>query len=508
MKRKFSLKDSVLYRYRYPFALIVLALFVCTTVFYRLGDLPAGLSPNEAATVVSVDQFNPKHIFRLHAPILPHIAGLPWLSIELVSVQLLGRSVFAWRLPSALCAIIAVGLLVRLIWRMRKPALAIIAGFLFGTSATLLGVAHSATPIAFMMMLLCLSLLLGLTALSDQSRQLTRSAAKLGLCLAMTVLLYLPGGLIIDASFLLTALLHPRSRLIIKEHKLAATGWCLVLLLLLAPWVGLLAWDVITGSQAKLVSQLVWGGGTLWHGDTLATLGSALLGFVPWQGTSIIPAGMLTLVDVVLLAWGLWVILQSFSAVRSYCCLILLVALLVYGTFNLAALPLAFLPVTILAVLGLGDIIDRWYVLFPRNPYARTFALVPLTVLILSVGWFNVCRYHEALSYDKATVYSYNDEYQVAFDLTKDKRTLVLVVPDNQLELYLGLHSHRRAVIVAASAADQLRKSDFKENARMVVLGSADFHPDSKQLAERAVVAGWRKDKPILARVYYGDSEQ
>ena len=500
MMRKFMLKHSWLYRYRYWWSIICLALFALTMIFSNLDTMPNGLSAAEEANVAHVSSIKPAILYR-DSSRLNYVANWPWTAAEVASTQLLGRSVFAWRLPAAILALVTIGVMMALIWRMRKPSLAVIAGFLMASSAGFLCLGREATPVVMTACLLSIALYNGYLVLNHTLSKWRLRLARWCLVIVLALLPYLTGGFLAVVVLLLATLAHPRGRLLFKEHKGAYLAYLVTGVVLWLPWFASLAMDILHGGKANLVSQML-----LLPSHNLVDLGGAVmavLGFIHLKGAPyLLPVGLLTLVDTALAIWGIWVLASHFASVRSRLILLLFAAFL-----QPAMVALLFIPLTLLVVLGLGDIIDRWYTLFPRNPYARTFALIPLSALIISLGWFNSERYFAALNYHAPVVYSYNEEYQTAYQLSKDRSIEVLVVPDDKIDLYYAVQSHHHVTVVGASAADQLRMSDFKDNSKMAVLGSANFRPDEKQLKERSVLAGWRKNHPVLARIYYGDAQ-
>ncbi len=60
---------------------------------------------------------------------------------------------------------------------------------------------------------------------------------------------------------------------------------------------------------------------------------------------------------------------------------------------------LLFVPVMLLIGVGVAYTLDYWYKLFPLNPYARAFALLPLVILIGGMMLANTLRYFYTYHY-------------------------------------------------------------------------------------------------------------
>jgi hypothetical protein len=86
------------------------------------------------------------------------------------------------------------------------------------------------------------------------------------------------------------------------------------------------------------------------------------------------------------------------------------------------------------------NLIRYWYKLFPKNPYARVFGLLPLACLILSILQFNYQRYFYALPFGPHTSQTFNQDPFVLHQALSSKayvtQRVVLVVPEDKLSLY------------------------------------------------------------------------
>lgn len=60
---------------------------------------------------------------------------------------------------------------------------------------------------------------------------------------------------------------------------------------------------------------------------------------------------------------------------------------------------ITFVPVSLLVAIGIDTLILEWYRLFPRNPYARTAGLIPLTILFLGIASGNISHYFDTYNH-------------------------------------------------------------------------------------------------------------
>ena len=100
----------------------------------------------------------------------------------------------------------------------------------------------------------------------------------------------------------------------------------------------------------------------------------------------------------------------------------------------------------LLVALAVDYLIRSWYRLFPRNPYARVFGLLPLGVLVTGLVVSSVDRYIYGLHYDKAVYDSYSYDLPI---LSKELRSLkssdevLLVVSPEHADFYQSFARHQ-----------------------------------------------------------------
>jgi hypothetical protein len=119
--------------------------------------------------------------------------------------------------------------------------------------------------------------------------------------------------------------------------------------------------------------------------------------------------------------------------------LAILVPIIALGaaTQNLVVL---FVPVMICSAIGIQALIRYWYTIFPRNPYARIFGLLPLSLLMLSIISFNYQRYFTAIPYATSSATIYNQDpfilHKAVTSKTYRQTRLLVIAPANKVSLY------------------------------------------------------------------------
>jgi hypothetical protein len=106
-----------------------------------------------------------------------------------------------------------------------------------------------------------------------------------------------------------------------------------------------------------------------------------------------------------------------------------------------------------LVAFGVQTIIDKWYTLFPVNPFARFFGLIPIGVLVLFLTMSNFAQYNTSNYYDKNVIYTRNETYQIVRNELTNLRAhnVSLVVDAPDMPLYETLRNEFANITVSTS---------------------------------------------------------
>ena len=140
-------------------------------------------------------------------------------------------------------------------------------------------------------------------------------------------------------------------------------------------------------------------------------------GFTPvfrWFGESdtIFLAPLIGLPVLALALTGLFSTTKGFFASRNSIASLLIIFCVAITGLRVDAVVFLILPLSILVAHGLKYLLEKWYGLFPENPYARVSALVPLTIL------FGIIILPGLLQYIYG--YHYNSKVASQFDYSLD----------------------------------------------------------------------------------------
>ena len=500
MRRKRSIQRSWLYRYRYLLASILLAVIVLAISIYRFWSVPSGLSASEKLSAIASG--------RLASGNITGLVNAPWLIPEALAIKLYGMTIFALRLPALLlvvASILTMMLAIRVIYR---PSLAMMGGLLMACSAFTISLGRAGTPAVMTVLLLALAILFGYYVVNAKRK----AAPAIGLALDLVALSYMSGGLYITAVLAVVALLHPKSRYTIKRHKKLLAGIVVAyLILLLVPML------LIGRGRTTLASLLTIGT------PSLANLHQLAAGYVAGSAglTGGLMTPMLTITGAIMVVIGLITLARrgGLLSLRSYVIISLLVAGISMTMFNPDYIYLLFVPTILLEVIAIGYIVDKWHGLFPQNPYARSLAILALSILIGSISLLDINRYISAVNYRASVVYQYDQTLPAVNQLLTSNphaeiRLVVHSETDYQLySLLTNRYSNLRVYRHDDKRINELIKSleakqtggslvDSKAPPLKLAITGKAIRSDAQKLKLSHVYTGWVQHDSLLLAVY------
>jgi len=500
MRRKRSIQRSWLYRYRYLLASILLAVIVLAFSIYRFWSVPSGLSASEKLSAIAGG--------RLASGNITGLVNAPWLILETLAIKLYGMTIFALRLPALLLVVASILTMMLAIRAIYRPSLAMMGGLLMACSAFTISLGRAGTPAVMTVLLLILAILLGYYVVNAKQKV----APAVGLALDLVALSYMSGGLYIVVALAIVALLHPKSRYTIKRHKKLLAGIAMAyLILLLAPML------LIGRGRTTLASLLAIGT------PSPANLRQLASGYV--AGSADLTGGlmtpMLTITGAIMVVIGLITLARrgGLLSLRSYMIISLLIAGVSMAAFNPDYIYLLFIPTILLEVIAIGYIVDKWHGLFPQNPYARSLAILALSILIGSISLLDINRYISAVNYQASVVYQYDQTLPAVNQLLTSNphaeiRLVVHSETDYQLySLLTNRYSNLRVYrhddkrineLIKSLEAKQTGGSLVDSKAPPLKLAIADraIRSDVQKLKLSHVYTGWLQHDSLLLAVY------
>ena len=121
---------------------------------------------------------------------------------------------------------------------------------------------------------------------------------------------------------------------------------------------------------------------------------------------------------------GLFSTTKGFFASRNSIASLLILFTVIITGINPQAVVFIILPLSILTAHGLKYLLEKWYGLFPENPYARVAALIPLTILFSLVIIPGLLQYIYGYHYNSKVANQFDYSLGIIHQ-TLDDETLV-----------------------------------------------------------------------------------
>jgi len=173
----------------------------------------------------------------------------------------------------------------------------------------------------------------------------------------------------------------------------------------------------------------------IWHNIVLLT--KQYFDFAT-PSTSVIMTPIYSLGSIVLILLGVLRLFTTKYTARSYLISTWLILLTPAVILNPDFSSVSFVPIMLLMAMGVSTLIQNWYRLFPRNPYARVVGLIPLAILIGGMIASGFDRYVYGYLYDPNVAVNFSQDLTlVNAELRTDAgESTVLVVTSDEKPFY------------------------------------------------------------------------
>lgn len=405
------------------------------------------------------------------------LVDLPYRLLQKGSIMLFGLTTYAIKLPSIIVGLFLGFLLILLLNRWFKSNVSLLASCLMVLSTSFLFLAGSGTPLIMLVFWPVLLLWLGSKI---QGEKRPKPLYSFIFALAMLASIFTPYMMYFAVFCVIFVALQPHLRFIVK--RLPKLPLVIVCLLLVAGFV-VLGLNMV--HHPSTIREL------LFHQDFhvrdfFNNIAAGLAPVFAWHGTieSAFLSPLISLPIFALALIGLFSTTKGFFASRNSIATGLIVFCLMITGFNPQAVVFLILPISILVAHGLKYLLEKWYGLFPENPYARISAIFPLMIL------FGIIIVPESLQYLYG--YRYNPSVATQFnynlDVIRNNYTEgVLVVRDNY-DFYK---------ILEESTALRIMPEIENTEENVAFLGRPEKAPENYEL-ERIITSPMRENSDII----------
>jgi len=366
--KKTSISKLFLYRYRFTIGYILLGSAFLILLFLLPLIAQTALSASEMKSAIASINLNLDSISN------GNLVDLPYHLLQKLSITIFGFTTYSIKLPSILIGAVLAFILILLLNRWFKSNVSLLASALIILSTPFLFLAGSGTPLIMLVFWPTFLLWLGSKI---QGEKKPKSSYCLAFAIALLASIFTPYMTYFAIFCVIFALWQPHLRFVIK--RLPKIPLILTGLIIVAGFAALIT-NII--NRPDIIKEL------LFSSDfELANLFKNIAsGFAPvfsWRNSleNIFLSPLVSLPTFMLILIGLFSTTKGFFASRNSIASLLIIFAIIITGFSPESVIFIILPFAILTAHGIKYLLEKWYSLFPENPYARIFALVPLSIL-------------------------------------------------------------------------------------------------------------------------------
>ena len=346
------------------------------------------------------------------------VVDLPYRVLQKFSISLFGLTTFSIKLPSIIISLLLGFLLILLLNRWFKSNVSLLASSLVILSTPFLFLAGSGTPLIMLVFWPTLLLWLG-SKIQGEKRPKPLYSFVFAIALLLSV--FTPYMIYFTVFCVLFVAFQPHLRFIVKD--LPKLPFTIVVLFIIAGFV-ILGIGVVKHPQTlmELLFAKDFQLGLFFH--------NIAIGLAPvfsWHHSleGVFLAPLISLPTFALGLIGLFSTTKGFFASRNSIASILLLFTLVITGFNPDAVVFFILPYSVMIAHGLKYVLEKWYGLFPENPYARISAIFPLVILYAIMIVPNLLQYIYGYRYNPSVADEFNYNLEVIRSNLSDETLLV-----------------------------------------------------------------------------------
>ncbi len=432
MKGK-TFKQLMLYNYRYIFVYSLIALFVCYFLFWQLSSIGPGLSVEE--THVAAVHTNAR--LSLQEPLYPLFAKL-----QIVSLYIFGANSYSIRVPSVLIGVATLLFLYQILKKWFGKPTALLSTALVATADWFLftaRLANGAIEFSFWIVLALLSI----TKLIER-----KQGYSIILAASLVSLLFIPFGIYVSTGLIIGILSCRVIRERVFEVKISLKLLCSLIILIGSSFF---AYSVLRDHNfAKTILGISAGIPNLSeYIKAVLTNGSSVVAVVPATNPVNGPNGVffVRFFELTFVLFGVFMFYKTRINRLNLILICISIALLILSGLNgQGANSLLIVPAVIFITAGLRYFIHRWQKTFPKNPYARMAAFLPILGLLLLTAVQHHQSYFVLWPRQTATVNIFSFDLALASnELNKNdsSKNCSIITQDNDIRLLLETNDYK-----------------------------------------------------------------
>ena len=172
---------------------------------------------------------------------------------------------------------------------------------------------------------------------------------------------------------------------------------------------------------------------------------------------------------------GLFSTAKGFFASRNAIASCLIVSTVFLAGLNPDSAILLLLPLAILVAHGLRYVLEKWYGLFPENPYARVFAIFPLTILLGLIIVPNLTYFIYGYRYTPAVANNFSNDLDLVSENLAEDTTLVVKEDTLDYKFYEIYADRTHKLNLATSIDNDISRTKIATLGKLEYSGKKNF---------------------------------
>ena len=423
--KKYTISKLFLYRHRFSIAYAILAISFAFILVFFPSITPNGLSEAE------MDSVNTSMSLKKETILTESIIDLPYHILQKASITLFGFSVYSIKLPSIVLGAILGFLFILLLNRWFKNNVAIISSIITVLSSSFLYIAGSGTPLIMTVFWPTLLFWLGSKI---QGENKPKPLYSFVFAFVLLLSLFTPYMIYLAFFIVIYTLFHPHLRFTITHLPKIPFFFSTLIVLGIGTFI-----IVNMTKSPETAPDLVFMKDFSWK-HYLNNIGTAFIPFFKWNGMyeSTFLSPLVGLASLALAITGLISTYHGFFASRNSIATYLIAFTIIISGLNPNCAILLLLPLAILIAHGFRYILNKWYNLFPENPYARIFGMVPIAIFLTIIIVSDICHFVFGYRYNPAVANNFNNDISLIKNKLEENSTLV-VLNEKEFNFYKNL---------------------------------------------------------------------
>lgn len=413
--KKIVISRLFLYKHRFVIGYILLALAFLGLLFFMPVISPDGLSEAEMSSAITSDNLSIETV--THG----NFIDLPYHLLQKLSISIFGLNAYSIKLPSIIFGILLGVFLILLLNRWFKNNVAVLASIMTVLSPPFLYVAGSGTPTICLVFWPTLLLWLGSKIQGEKKPKISYCFL---FCFFLLFAIFTPHLIYLAGFILLYVLTQPHLRFTIKSLPRKPF---ITVAAISALAVAFLIFSFLRFPETA--KNLLW----MSEGNFFNNIKSAFLPIFSWSGNieSTMLSPMIGLASLSVALTGLISTAKGFFASRNSIATMLIIFTVFISGLSPISAVLIILPLAILTSHGIRYILEKWYGLFPENPYARVAGFVPIATFIGIILVSSLEYYVFGYRYNLTVATEFQDDLGLIYQNLDSSTTLL--IPKNTL---------------------------------------------------------------------------